>query len=135
MRRFIMQLTVVALGLSLAGAVQAGGKGGSGGSGSKSFSQSNKSFNSSNSKNFSYSKYGKCFSKYDFCWSHSCYCSRYGCNCYWYDSCWYVWYQPTCQYIPYTYYVTLGNAGCGCHSWSSARSWSEVTGRSQTYSY
>jgi len=108
MRRFIMQLTVVALGLSLTGAVQAGGKGGSGGGGSKSFSQSSKSFNGSNSsKNFSYSKYGKSFSKSDFCWSHSCYCSRYGCNCYWNDGCWYTWYQPTCQYIPYTYYVTL----------------------------
>ncbi len=104
MRRFIMQLTVVALGLSLAGAVQAGGKGGSGGSGSKSFS---KSFNGSNGKNFSYSKYGKSFSKSGFCWSHSCYCSRYGCNCYWNDGCWYTWYQPTCQYIPYAYYVTL----------------------------
>src|SRR5438445_850788 len=104
MRRFLMQLAVVALGLSLTGAVQAGGKnGGSGGSsGSKGFqlsgpSSSYKTFSKPNNTGYS---------KSDFCYTHRCYCNTYGCDCYWFDSCWYVWYGPCHRYIPYSTYIT-----------------------------
>jgi hypothetical protein len=116
MRRFLMQLTAVAVGLSLTSLANAGGKGGGSASfGKSSFSQSSKYAGTSNFKTYSsksgYSKfstpYGKCFGKNDFYWSKSCFCSKYGCNCYWNDDCWYVWYQPTCQYVPYAYYITL----------------------------
>jgi hypothetical protein len=113
MRYFFLNLTVVILGLTLAGMAHAGGQGkGSGGSsgGNKSSNQSNKNSPQGphgNPKNFTMCKYGKCFSKSDFYWTHYCHSSRYGCKCYWFDGCWYVYYQPFSQYIPYTYYVTL----------------------------
>ena len=72
MRRFLMQLTVVAVGLSVTSLANAGGKGGgSASSGKSSFSQSSKYTGTSNFKTNSsksgYSKfstpYGKCFGK------------------------------------------------------------------------
>jgi len=110
MRRFFMQLLVVALGLGLTSAVHAGGRGNSGG-GNKSLAVTKNIGPTSNVKTLTSggSTSCKCYSKSNFCWSSCCWSSCYGCNCYWYpyDCCWYVWYQPRCCYVPYTYYITL----------------------------
>jgi hypothetical protein len=107
MRRFLMQLAVVLVALSVTGAVHAGGgsKGSSGGKGS--FSQSQSNFKTTTSK--SSMPYGKCWTKSNFYCTHHCWCDYYGCNLYWCpsDYCWCVWYEPWLRYVPYRTYITL----------------------------
>lgn len=105
MERILRVVGTLGLGLAISGAARADDTKHSKGKNSP----QTKSSTQGNPKNFTTCKYGKCFNKSDFCWTHSCHSSRYGCNCYWFDGCWYVYYQPFRQYIPYTYYVTLAS--------------------------
>ena len=115
MKRSILQLTALALVLTLVeGANAKGNSGPKAASGSPSFKMN--SYKTSNYKTCSsgscksYCKpYGECFYKGSFCCSHKCYCDCFGCYCYWYpiNNCWCLWYQPWGCYIPWSTYTTL----------------------------
>jgi hypothetical protein len=111
MKRSVLQLTVVALSLTIVAAANAKGNSGSKGSNG---GPNNGSFNKSQSMSSSYKSsskpYGQCYYKSGFYCSHKCYCDYFGCYCYWYpvDHCWCFWYQPWGCYIPWSTYVTLG---------------------------
>jgi hypothetical protein len=110
MKRSILQLTALALVLTLVGGANAKGNSGSkGSSGSQSFKISSYKMSSSGSCKSYCKPYGKCFYNGSFYCSHKCYCDCYGCYCYWYptNNCWCLWYQPWGCYIPWSTYVTL----------------------------
>jgi hypothetical protein len=111
MKRSILQLTVVALSLTIVAAANARGNSGSNGSNG---GPNKGSFNKSQSMGSSYKSsskpFGHCYYKSSFYCSHKHYCDYYGCYCYWYpvDHCWCFWYQPWGCYIPWSTFVTLG---------------------------
>ena len=105
MKRFIISLFAIGLGLALTASAHAGKPGSGGGNkGVSSGNSGNKgvSYNSSSMKPTSY----KSFTKDNFKCSHYCYSSKYCCNFYWYLDCYYYWCTPRCCYLPITYIET-----------------------------
>lgn len=113
MKRFIISLFAIGLGLSITASAHAskpgGGnsgssKGSSSGSSNKGVSYVNKttptSYNGMHSNSF------KSFSKDSFKCTHYCWSSKYCCNFYWYLDCYYFWCAPRCCYLPITYIET-----------------------------
>ncbi len=120
MKRFLMSVAAVVLGLTVVAAAQAGGKGGgsSKGSGSKSISSQSSSSHSV-SKSYSKANVKKGSFGYYYCgkscnfWTYKCYDARYGCSIY-FDpsySCYYYYCVPDDCYYPVTY------CPYDCYSW------------------
>jgi hypothetical protein len=95
MKRFIISLFAIGLGLAITGAAQA--KPPSGGNKSGNISKTTPVNHTNMHTSF------KSFTKDNFKYSHYCWSSKFHCNFYWYLDCYYYWCAPRCCYLPITY--------------------------------
>jgi hypothetical protein len=106
MWKIVLSAALVA-GLSVGGAVQAGGRGSSAASSGHSMSHySNGNYSGNYGKgNKPYNSMKSYYGKNHNHWSHYCWNGKYGCNFYWcpWSLCYYYWYGPGNCYYPISY--------------------------------